>query len=260
MLRIRPEQIALFEQRALATFEDEMVAHSLLFTPRLCRTLGDTQLRIAVRQMIARAYDHGFDCRGPVRLYVELSFLYGSGFDTDPQYPRLARILGSGEDQMLRAEWLYQEILDYQGQVSGPEACNVRRALVTLAQYVEHPAVGGAETFVADTLVAMDRIFPEKSSFVGQRALTALLAEATAAAREHGVPQDIRGRLLLGVLMFAFGHACSTDPLYPWIGRTLANPLVVDPLVRVRRLEKKAITWLRHVLSGSWRGVEDTDE
>lgn len=260
MLEIRADQFALFEQQALARFEDQMIAHSQRFTPRLCRTLGEAQLRVAIRQMMAGAEGHGFTCRGPVRLYIELSFLYGSGWDDDPQYPRLGRILASGEDQMLRAEWLYQEILDYQSHVSGPEACNVKRALTRLATYVEEPTAMRPTSFAEEALTAMSHIFPEKASYLGPRALTALLNEASSAADLHGIPDDIRGRLLLGVLMFAFGHRCLSDPLYPWIGRTLANPLVDDPLVRIRRLEKKAITWLRHVLSGTWRGVEDTDE
>ena len=59
----------------------------------------------------------------------------------------------------------------------------------------------------------------------------------------------MRGEALVVVLMFAFGHGCTDDPLYPWISRTLKDERIVGPAARVERLEKKSITWLEHVLA-----------
>ena len=50
------------------------------------------------------------------------------------------------------------------------------------------------------------------------------------------------------LLMFAFGHGCCDDPLYPWIARTLNDERITDPPARAKRLETKALTWLDHVL------------
>ena len=58
------------------------------------------------------------------------------------------------------------------------------------------------------------------------------------------------------VLMFAFGHGCTDDPLYPWISRTLKNERIVDPAARAGRLEKKAVTWLEHVLARPQKGEQ----
>lgn len=48
--------------------------------------------------------------------------------------------------------------------------------------------------------------------------------------------------------MFAFGHGCFDDPLYPWIARTLEDDAITDSAARAKRLETKALTWLDHVL------------
>lgn len=253
MLTILPEQIELFDDVALRRFEDEMVVHGHRFTPRLCKVLGDEQLRVALRQAIRRAVDHGLTLRGPMRLYVELMFLFGSDFDSDPQYPALRRVLESGDDQMIRAEWLYQEILDYQRQVSGPKAVNVRTALQALAEFSQRPTTYGIEGFEDDTKAVMTRMYPQKVAYVGDRGLSALILEGRAEANERGL-SSVRHHLLLITLMFAFGHGCTRDPLYPWIQRTLENPRVTDPEVRASRLEKKSITWLAHVLAGRWGG------
>ncbi len=55
MLIIRKEQMKAFENDALRRFEDEMVVHSKEFTPRLCKVIGDEQLRVALRQAMERA-------------------------------------------------------------------------------------------------------------------------------------------------------------------------------------------------------------
>ena len=93
MLVIRPEQMEVFKEAALRSFESEMVAHLAEFSPPLFKAIGEEQMRKAIQFGIDRAGSYGFDFRGPVRLYLELMLLFGSHFDTDPQYPWAAAIL-----------------------------------------------------------------------------------------------------------------------------------------------------------------------
>jgi hypothetical protein len=256
MLIIRKEQMKAFENDALRRFEGEMLLHSKEFTPRLCKVLGDEQLRVAVRQAMERADSYGFTNRGPIRLYIELMFLYGSDFDTDPQYPALREGLNAPDDQMLRAEWIYQGILDYQKKVSGINAVNVRKALTALSALAEKNLVTfSPNNFLAEMLREITHAFPQKVAYIGEEALTTLVHAGSAEARKYGFSTD-RGKTLMVVLMFAFGHGCSDDPLYPWISRTLKDKRIVDSAARANRLEKKAITWLDHVLAGPWKGEQ----
>ena len=71
--------------------------------------------------------------------------------------------------------------------------------------------------------------------------------EAAQLAKRYSFP--VRGAVLLCSLMFAFGHGCTRDPLYPWISQTMEDDRITDPASRAERLEKKAITWLDHVLA-----------
>ena len=54
--------------------------------------------------------------------------------------------------------------------------------------------------------------------------------------------------------MFAMGHGCGSDPLYPWIAQTLRDETLKDPDAKAIRLEKKALTWLEHVLANFDKG------
>ena len=248
MLTIRPTQIETFQDAAMRRFEDEMVEHSQEFSPRLCKVIGVSQLREALRQAFGGAARFGFTYRGPIRLYVEMMFLYGSHFDTDPQYPWATEILRGSGDQMTRAERLHKKILDYQQRVSGPDAIHTRSALQSLAGLAAHPPTFSSDAFEAGMRSEMDRVFLQKAACLGEGSLRALIAEGKTEARRHALPAT-QGEMVLTILMFAFGHGCTSDPLYPWIARTLADRLIKDPPARVERLQRKALTWLDHVLA-----------
>lgn len=242
-----------FEQVALRPFEDEMVLHSQAFSPRLCEVIGEDQLRVALRRSMNKAGGYGLTNRGPMRLFIEMMFLYGSDFDTDPQYPWAAKILRSTEDQMQRAEQLRAATIDYQQKVSGPNATNTRKALAELATMTEQPVMSSSSDLVPTMRREMTRIFPQKVAYVGDRNLTAMIQEAIASAQRYSLPLCGYGTIV--ALMFAFGHGCTADPLYPWISRTLNDDKIIDPTARAKRLEKKSRTWLDHVRDRSRQGA-----
>jgi len=251
---IRAEQIKIFEHAAWRQFEEEMVAHSQSFAPELCEVIGDEQLRVALRSAMTLAEGYGFTNRGPVRLFVEMMFLCGSAFDTDPQYPALGAVLRAPGDQMQRAQQIHEGFLDYLEKVSGPGAVHVQKALSDLLTYTRTP-LAFSNDLVADMLRDMHRIFPRKAAYVGRPGLVALIDEGIAEAWQYRFDTP-RQTALLVVLKFAFGHGCTSDPLYPWIARTLHDERIVDPAARAARLEKKAITWLEHVVAANQQGSQ----
>ena len=248
MWTIRQEQTEAFRQHHLQKFEDEMVEHSKKFAPPICKVIGDDQLRVAIRSAMQRAAGYGFTYKGSLRLFIEMMFLCGSGFDTDPQYPAVGEVLRSSSDQMERAERIHLGHLEYLQKVSGPDAVNVRNALKALPDLARNPLPFSSDEFAPGLLREMARIFPQKAAYVGDTGLRTLIREGTAEAQKYRF-STMRQATLLVVLMFAFGHGCTNDPLYPWIARTLTDVRIVTPDARAERLEKKALTWLDHVLA-----------
>jgi hypothetical protein len=61
---------------------------------------------------------------------------------------------------------------------------------------------------------------------------------------------------MIVILMFAFGHGCVADPLYPWISQVLTDERITSAEARGQRLERKALTWLDHVLARPLPGGE----
>ena len=249
MLVIRPEQMDAFRSVARRGFEDEMVAHLAQFSPPLFEAVGEEQLRTAIRLGVGRAEGYGLTFRGPTRLYLELMLLFGSHFDTDPQYPWAAEILGEQESgsQMDRAERLYERVVDYRRKVAGPNDVHTFQALRNIAVLARQPLAFSMENLPAAMRQEVWRIYPEKAAYVGDAALEALIQKGIGGARRQRFA-TVRGTALVIVLMLAFGHGCGADPLYPWIARTLQDEKIVDAEARAKRLETKALTWLSHVL------------
>jgi len=105
MLVIRDQQMQVFKDNAKKQFEAETIRHISRFAPKQYEILGEKTIGQIVRKGVERAEKHGFTNRGPVRFFVELMFMLGSDFDTDPQYPWVAEILGgSNQFELQRPE------------------------------------------------------------------------------------------------------------------------------------------------------------
>jgi len=260
MLAIRGEQMKVFEDAALRSFKEEMLTHLRDFSPPLFKTAGEAQMRAAIDLGISRAATYGFTFRGPVRLYLELMLLFGSHFDTDPQYPWAGQILvdlnfGS---QMQRAEMLYEKTMDYREKVAGPEDNYSLDALRNIAVFAKTLIDIPQNNFAAFMLQEISQLYPQKVAYTGADALTALIRKGMEGAQRQRFG-TARGAALVTVLMLGFGHGCGNDPLYPWIMKTLKDETITDPDARASRLEKRALTWLEHVLvnSNASRGLHE---
>jgi hypothetical protein len=69
-----------------------------------------------------------------------------------------------------------------------------------------------------------------------------------AKGQQHYGFRAIRSLALMVVLAFAFGHHFDSDPLLPWIARTLRRLDPTDPDAAAEALERRALIWLDAVL------------
>lgn len=250
MLVIRTEQMDVFKKTALQSFEDEMVEHLAQFSPPLYKVVGEEQMRKVIQLGMSQAEQYGFTHRGPVRLYLELMLLFGSYFDTDPQYPWAAEILTNQESgtQMQRAERLYEKTMDYRQKVAGAEDVYTLEALKKIVVFAKQPFTISTDNFIPAIQREIEYIYPQKAAYVGKAGLEALIRKGVDGAQRQQFMTE-RSMGLVVVLMLAFGHGCGKDPLYSWIAKTLQDEKILDAKARAEILERKAMTWLEHVLS-----------
>ena len=182
--------------------------------------------------------------------------LFGTSFAHDPQYPGFAAAVAASGGEMDRAECLYREMADFIADCFGPNARDLHAALAALLTFGDNPPPPSDADVDEQADRILSRIYPKKAARIGERAATALIAHAEAKARALGFGTP-RSRMLVIVLSFAFGCDFDRDPFYPWIGHTLARGEGAEaPGQRAEHLDRKALVWLRKVVSGN--RVQDT--
>jgi len=245
MLVIRTEQIVALEQAHVDRFTDEFVNHLRSFAPDRYASLGRDAVRKTVNLGLSNAERHGFTLRGPVRFYLELMFRFGSFFDTDRQYQEVTRPLfdDSGTDEIIRADRLYDRVMNYVDAAAGIDFRFERRALETTANMSYEALASLAGQPSAALVEWISHIYPEKVQALGKPVIRALVNDAGGFAISFG-PSCVGATPLFALLMFILGSNCFSDPQFPWLVRALDRPAMPDAEVALEEAFRGFITLL----------------
>lgn len=224
MLTIRKEQVKAFEEQKHQVFVDEMVQHIQIFTPKQFKIIGEASVRQVIILGISKAESYGLTYRGPVQFYIELMFMFGSDFDTDPQYQWIFEMLSTNknEDQMERADNLHEKVLDFINKVVGPESKYEKDALMkfTKLKFKELQNLNYENQY--ELIKLLKEIYPQKANIISDSCLIKLHSQSIAIARKN-CNSDNGGIAISFALIFAFGHGCFTDLQFSWISATINN-------------------------------------
>ncbi len=247
MLRISREHVDVFRGVTRSRFEAEMMQRCAALAPVRCAALGDAGLLAAVQASIGRAAAHGFTQTGPVRLFVELCVLLGSGFDVDVQHPFARACLDERGPQMQRAADLYAGAVAALREMQGPWGRHDALALWRLRELIASHPVSPQRDVAGAALATMAHVHPERYAHVGEPALRSLIEHAESEAAWHGIPgpDDV---LLIAGLMFALGQGCLDDPFHPWISACLDRDLHPERELVGEQLRRQALARLGDAL------------
>ena len=234
-----------------------MVAHLANYAPKHCAVIGQHAVRTAIRLGIDRAQRYGLTNRGPVRFYLESMFMFGSDFDTDPQFSWATAILNDGllSDQMAKANRLYEAAMTFVDEIAGPGYGHAIEALRRARRIGLDELPSPGARFVDEMMAKLERIHPQKVQHLGKDATRGLITYGEALCADLPLTPE-RGAGLCVAAMFAVGHGFGHDPLLPWISRTIVNPAIVSPDLRVKRLYSRIMTYLDRVLADHDAGKE----
>jgi hypothetical protein len=84
MLRIRQEQMQIFEQACRLRSEDKLFAHARTVWTRRAAGLSDQELRSHVQSCIERAEGFGLRTEYETSCFLDLSFAFAPDFDQAP--------------------------------------------------------------------------------------------------------------------------------------------------------------------------------
>jgi hypothetical protein len=247
-LIIRRAQIDVFED-ARPEFENQLIRHLQEFSPLHSELSGEQGVRPIVRGAVERAANYSWTRRGPVQLFVDLIFLLGVVFDTDPQYPWITKILvrSTIDTQVAEADEMHAQVIVYLDATGGPGREYAKRALRRAREMsYEGPPIASPRYFV-EALHRARGAYPEKYDYLGVDLVSKVIEGGLIEARRYSVTSDA-GVALFASLMFALGYGVLRDPKYPFIESTLTNPAISEPNRRAERVYSKMMTYLDRVL------------
>ncbi len=249
MVKLRKAQMDAFQAAAHSRFELEMLEHAKRFAPKHGEVIKDEGTLAVVRLGIERSKKYKFDNRGPIRTFIEMMFMFGSDFDTDPQYAWAQEILTDDAigGQMTRAQKLFAKVSEYLTEVAGPNNEFAKQALQRASKINFDDIEIEQGNLSTRGMDMMREFYPEKVKFTGAEPLKKLLHSCTKRASSFGIEND-RGTALFFGLAFILGHGFAADPQFPWIEKTLKNEKLKDMDKRIEKLFSKMMTYLNHVL------------
>jgi len=250
MMRVRDKQLEQLENAfEFKQFEEDMVIHLREFVPKHSEVIGEEWVRRSIRFGIQRAGCYGVVNPGLLRFYVELMFMFGGMFDTDPLFPWAGHILCDTTiiDEMTRMDRLYdatQEYLNATGRLGRPVALPMLCRLKQIR--VEDFSATNAcfDDIVVDALTSIE---PQRCAYLGDSLLRQLVRSAPEVAARHDLAPD-PGIFLIACIMFVCGHGFAEDPTFPWLRATLHHPAIKDPSTRAVRLQRRIEAYVDRAL------------
>lgn len=254
MWTLRQEQVDAFRPKFIAKFEDDMVQHLREFAPKQWAVLREPRVRQIIKAGSKRANSYSFTNRGPVRFFLELMFMFGCQFDTDPQHPWALGVLKDSRvaDQMVRADQLYRAMNEYLEVVSGNENRFLLEAMRRFSRSELEDFVKTREDSVAGIIESLQAIHPEKCNYLGKALLGTVIQSGFRVARDYQFASE-RGMVLMAVFSFDLGHGFAKDPLYPWVETGLKGEPGHAENERVEDLHSKWKLELESLLGGETR-------
>lgn len=252
MLVIRKAQVDLLAGVAFSGVLDRLAAHFQRHYPNECRRAGDAQLRYLISTGAERAALHGFETEIEVGLYINLMIILGCDFDRDPQFPwAAAQLDDDGTEPRPRIDRLFRTTVEYLKTICGQNQHYMARALLRIRDFDPNavPDVTGMD-FRDYLQELLQQYFPEKSAFQGEEIVSALVEHALETAADHGLRGNA-GSTVYVILAFMLGSGIDHDPMYPWVGRILADPSLPDEHERALLLHREGIAYLNEALLDS---------
>jgi len=208
MLQLRKEQMQAFAAAAEERFAVELVDHLFHFSPFHARQLGTDVVGSIVRYGIEKAKAYGFTQKGPIRFYLELMFLLGSAFDSDPQFLWLSGPLFLDQSpltEISRAQQAFHATTRYLDEVAGAENCLVYQSLLRVRSHGFLVHSPHAAPTTPQLLNELGIISPEKAKFLGEDCLAALIQRSQSEVVRIG-SNRASDYALLTLLMYGLGH------------------------------------------------------
>ncbi|MDR0218921.1 MAG: hypothetical protein LBI71_08580 [Enterobacteriaceae bacterium] len=248
-IEINEEQWNMLKNNSLNAYIDELIVHCNESYPYLEIKSGQNGLKEALKIAVEKAKNKGFDQRGPVQFYIDLQILFGTEFQTDPQYSWIKTILDNNVNigQIEKTTLLYHEVTQYLNAVHGEQDEYLKASIIKFQNInIEHLNVQW-NTYESNIYSLLKSLFPQKYRFIQQNDIKKLIQFSVEKSNQYHIENANKSAFLV-LTMFLLGHEFDQDIFLPNLNARLFKQYYFDTDSFIMELERQVKDYLKSLL------------
>ncbi|PHM22082.1 hypothetical protein [Xenorhabdus ehlersii] len=245
-IEINEDQWNMLKKHSFNSFIDELVVHCNESYPYLKIKLGEDKLRTALENAIEKSKNDGFDQRGTVQFYIDMLILFGTEFQTDPQYVWIKTILDNHSclGQLERTSLLYHEIIRYFNEVHGEQDEYLKTSIFKFQNINIERLNVQWNTYESNVDSLLNSLFPQKYRYIKQDNINKSIQFGVEKSNQYGI-KNANYSAFLTLTMFLLGHQFDQDIFFPHFNERLLKQYHSDVDSLIIEIENKTKDYLK---------------
>ncbi|MDC9596867.1 hypothetical protein [Xenorhabdus anantnagensis] len=245
-IELNEEQWNILKKHSFNAYIDELVAHCNESYPYLDIKLGKDGLRSALKNAVGKAKNEGFDQRGAVQFYIDMLILFGTGFQTDPQYTWIKTSLDNHAHlgQLEKTSLLYHEITRYLNEVHSEKDEHLKDSIFKFQNINIERLNVQWNTYGINIDDILKHLFPQKHKYIKQDDIKKLIQLGVEKSNQYGI-ESANQSAFLTLIMFLLGHEFDQDIFLPHLNSKLFKQYYSDADMLIMVMEKQTKEYLK---------------
>ncbi|WP_275365035.1 hypothetical protein [Xenorhabdus bovienii] len=214
--------------------------------PILKIKLGEDELRTALEKAVEKAKNDGFDQRGAVQFYIDILILFGTEFQTDPQYSWIKTILDSHFHlpQLERTNLLYHEVTRYLNEVHGEQDEHLKTSILKF-QNINIERLNVQWNIYENNVDALlNSLYPQKYRYTKQDNIKKFIQFGVEKSNQYNI-ENANHSAFLTLIMFLLGHQFEQNFFLPNFNERLLKQYYADVDSLIIEMENKTKDYLK---------------
>ncbi|PHM49282.1 hypothetical protein [Xenorhabdus miraniensis] len=248
-IELNEDQWNILKKHSFNAYIDELAAHCNESYHYLEIKLGKDGLRTALENAVEKAKSDGFDQRGAVQLYIDMFILFGTEFQTDPQYTWIKTILDNHSHlgQLEKTSLLYHKVTRYLNEVHGEQDEHLKTSMRKFQNINIERLNVQWNTYESNMDELLNSLYPQKYKYIKQDDIKKSIQFGVEKSNQYGI-ENANNSAFLTLTMFLLGYEFDQDIFLPHLNKKLFKQYYFDTDSLIIEMEKQVKDYLKTFL------------
>ncbi|WP_274719998.1 hypothetical protein [Xenorhabdus bovienii] len=245
-IEFNEDQWNMLKKHSFNAYIDELVAHCNESYPYLEIKLGKDELRKALKDAVEKTKNDGFDQRGAVQFYIDMLILFGTEFQTDPQYTWIKTILDNHSHlgQLEKTSLLYHEVTRYLNEVHGEQDEYLKTSILKFQNINIERLNVQWNNYESNVDALLKSLYPQKHQYIKKNDIKKFIQFGVEKSNKYGI-KNANCSAFLTLIMFLLGHKFDQDIFLSHLNIRLFKQYYSDIDLLIIEMENKTKDYLK---------------